>query len=136
MALYCDPEDNIWIGTYNGGLNIYNQKTKKFRHYRFNPDDTTTISSDHPWGFVRDRWGNMWVATVNYGLNLMKPGESKFYQIWKLLILHFWFHQLMSEALTHMFIDSKDRLWIGSGMGLWKWLNCNVDFSKPKPIGF
>jgi len=133
MALYCDPEDNIWIGTYNGGLNIYNQKTKKFRHYRFNADDTTTISSDHPWGFVRDRWGNMWVATVNYGLNLMKPGESKFIRYGIANSATSGFIQLMSDALTHMFIDSKDRLWIGSEWGLEMVELANVDFSKPKP---
>ena len=133
MALYCDPEDNIWIGTYNGGLNIYNQKTKNFRHYRFNADYTTTISSDHPWGFVRDRWGNMWVATVNYGLNLMKPGESKFIRYGIANSATSGFIQLMSDELTNMFIDSKDRLWIGSEGGLEMVELANVDFSKPKP---
>ena len=133
ITLFCDNDNRIWIGTYNGGLNIYDQKQQQFHHYRFNPADPNSISSDHVWGFTQDKWGNMWVATVNSGLNLMKKGSDSFirYQITDLNYRGQ--DQISCNAITYLFIDNGNRLWIATEWGLEMVMLDEIDFTQAVP---
>ncbi len=133
MALFCDNQNNIWVGTYNGGLNKFDQKTQKFQSYKFDPHDSTTISSNHPWSFAQDKNNNLWVATCNVGLNLLKPGASSFvrYTVKDPILTSP--QQITSNAITHLLIDKKNRLWIGTENGFGMVDLNNVDFNAPVP---
>jgi signal transduction histidine kinase/ligand-binding sensor domain-containing protein len=133
MALFCDHDNDIWIGTYNGGLNRFDQKTKNFYHYWHDPNDSTSLSSNHPWSFAQDKLNNIWVATVNAGLNLLKPGTTSFIRYSIQNENYFGPAQICSFALTQLFIDGNNFLWIGTEHGL-DLVDLNqVDFSLPKP---
>lgn len=41
-----DEQGVFWITTRNGGLNAYDPMEGKFTHYRHDPNDTTTLSTD------------------------------------------------------------------------------------------
>jgi ligand-binding sensor domain-containing protein/signal transduction histidine kinase len=133
ITLYCDNDNRIWIGTYNGGLNIYDQQLQQFKHYMFKPSDPNSISSNHVWGFVQDKWGNMWVATVNSGLNLMKKGTDSFVRYEIAETDYRGPDQISCNAITYLFIDNKNRLWIGTEWGLNMVELDGVDFSQAVP---
>ena len=44
-SIVIDKEQNIWIATYMGGLNCYNQKTKQFRNFKHDPEKNSLISN-------------------------------------------------------------------------------------------
>lgn len=118
IALLCDEQNSIWIGTYNGGLNRFDQKTQKFFHYWNDPNDPSSISSNHTWGFALDSSNNLWIATVDAGINLMKAGSSSFIRYKNLDGNNTTPNQLCSNAITQLFVDSKNFLWVGTEYGL------------------
>ena len=40
------PDGSLWIGTRGGGLNNFDPTTKRFTHYRHDPDDGNSLSHD------------------------------------------------------------------------------------------
>ncbi|GAF04660.1 hybrid sensor histidine kinase/response regulator transcription factor [Saccharicrinis fermentans] len=78
-SIYQDSEQDIWIGTKVGGaLSKFNRQTLSFTHYRHDPSDPFSISSDFIFCITEDRPGYLWVGT-SHGLNLFekKTGKSK-----------------------------------------------------------
>ena len=45
-----------------GGLNQYERATDTFRHYRYDPDDATSLSSDSVSVLLQDRRGTLSVG--------------------------------------------------------------------------
>jgi signal transduction histidine kinase/ligand-binding sensor domain-containing protein len=67
-ALHKDNYGNLWVGTWTGGLNLYNYKTESFR--RFIPDQKPgSISSENVFAIYEDSRNNLWIGTVGGGLN-------------------------------------------------------------------
>ncbi len=58
-----DDEENLWLGTYGGGINKFNHITEKFIHYHHNPDDTTSISSDLVRAILKTKNNSIWVGS-------------------------------------------------------------------------
>ncbi|MFA9388686.1 MAG: two-component regulator propeller domain-containing protein [Prolixibacteraceae bacterium] len=133
ISLFCDRDNNIWAGSFSGGVNKFDQKTQKFTHYWHNPNDTTSISSNHAWGFAQDKANNIWVATVDLGLNLLKPGTTKFVRYTDMGASLMNPTNLCSNAITQLFIDKNNLLWIGTEFGLDMVDLNNVDFSLQRP---
>ena len=46
-----DQAGNIWMATYNGGISMWERATDRFHHYRHEPDNPNSLSSDqtHWW---------------------------------------------------------------------------------------
>jgi PAS domain S-box-containing protein len=75
-ALMEDMDGDIWLGTIGGGLNRLDPDTGTFYHYRHDPADQKTLSSDNVRAVYQDRSGFIWVGTEQ-GLNRLnkKTGE-------------------------------------------------------------
>src|SRR5690606_5560008 len=72
-AITADKQENIYIGTYGGGLNIKrSHHTDTFETVRY-----PHISSDQIRTIFVDSKSNLWVGTRN-GLNLKRTGTNQF----------------------------------------------------------
>ena len=107
--IYQERSGFIWIGTQEG-LNRYDGKT--FTVYRHNPQDANTLSHDVIRDIIEDEQGNLWVATFK-GLNVRRSNSSVFQPV----VLKSEGQELSSIRLNKLFIDSKQRLWIGAEQG-------------------
>ncbi|MDG5798804.1 two-component regulator propeller domain-containing protein [Marinilabiliaceae bacterium ANBcel2] len=67
-ALEKDKKDNLWVGTYNGGLHRYNKKTDSFTNY-LPGEKEGDISSSNILDIKEDSTGNIWIGTMRGGLN-------------------------------------------------------------------
>ncbi len=74
-AIMQDSKQRIWVGTYGGGLNLFDFQGKKFHQIKYNPLDSNSLSSDKVWDIFEDRNGNIWVGTY-LGLNLLADEEN------------------------------------------------------------
>lgn len=74
-ALYVDGDD-LYVGTFNGGLNIMNRKTGKTVNFRKNRG-ASPISDNNVFSVCRDRQGVVWVGTI-YGLNTFDRETGRF----------------------------------------------------------
>jgi len=70
-ALYEDPDEAgevLWVGTWRGGLNRFDIRENKFKSYKYNAADPSTISSNQIRQIYETRDGALWLATSG-GLN-------------------------------------------------------------------
>lgn len=75
-ACFCFHEDKqgqVYIGTEGGGLNIFDSKTEKFKHYT----QEDGLPSNTIYGILPDPKGRLWLSTTN-GLSLFDPQKEKF----------------------------------------------------------
>ena len=78
MAITKDDLGNLWVGTYNDGLNVFNIKSfldqsQAFSVVKFRPNDNnSSITNASINTLKKDRNGYIWIGT-NAGLNFVDP---------------------------------------------------------------
>ncbi|MDX1699041.1 MAG: sigma 54-interacting transcriptional regulator, partial [Melioribacteraceae bacterium] len=105
-AIYEDNDNNFWIGTYGGGLNLFNRNTERFKNYRHNPDDSTTIAEDIIWVIYEDSKNNLWIGTDQNGLELFDRQKEIFN--------HYLNYNNTTSTILAIEEDKKGRLWLGT----------------------
>lgn len=70
-------DGKIWIGTYGGGINVFDPQTERFEIIRYEPGDTNTISNNNIWVIHKSAFGDIWVGTYGGGLNRYQPSEKR-----------------------------------------------------------
>lgn len=107
-----DHKGYIWFGTKQG-LNRYDgYKIERFTNQYGNDN---SLSGNYIYGLAEDKNGLIWISATRDGLNCYDPVKKRFTR---------YRHKendspgLLTENITRVFIDSRNRLWIGySGLG-------------------
>lgn len=102
---YQDIKGNLWVGTYFGGLDLLDVKTKTFKHITADPDGVTHLSGHNIVDINGDKDGNIWVGTDDGGLNRYNLQTRRF--------SHYFDTEVKKPDIREIFIDSKNRVWIG-----------------------
>lgn len=123
-----DSYGNIWIGTFDNGLNKLNISTGKIDHY--NTHSKYKISNDAIWTIKDDNKGNLWVGTYS-GLNKINIKTNEIEVFYNNPIKP---NSLANNVIYKIFIDSKKNLWIGTYDGLCLYHPETNDFSTFKHI--
>ena len=74
-SIFKDKQGFIWLGT-STGLKRYDGVNLK--SYRFDPLDTSSISSNEVRSIQEDKNGDLWIGTINKGINKFLRSEEKF----------------------------------------------------------
>jgi ligand-binding sensor domain-containing protein/signal transduction histidine kinase len=114
FTVFNDKEDNVWIGLWNGGLLLYNDKADIFYRYLSNTQDPFSISYNTVSNIAQDNAGIIWIATWGGGLNKYDRNKEKFkcYQ-----------NRtsdpkgLSSNYITSIFRDKDGFIWLGTWGG-------------------
>lgn len=112
-TIFSDSKNNVWIGTYDGGLvkmNGFDENgklpiTSKFK----NEGKVGQIASNIVLGVNEDKNGNIWIATSN-GLSKLKP-DNTFYNFYEK-------DGLANTYLYSILKDSVDHFWMSSNSGV------------------
>ena len=75
-AICRDHNGNLWIGTFGGGLNRYDDITARFQALRHDPATPNSLSANHILTIHEDKAGILWVGTLGGGLNKLIPVED------------------------------------------------------------
>jgi len=135
LTTHLDAQKQLWLGTYNAGLIRVNQTSASapptFTHFRNNPKDPSSLSSDFIRCILDDGSGGFWVATDGNGLNHFDPktGKSKRYP---------WGESSKassSRSLYFMVKDAFGTLWIASTTGLNRFNPATEEFRVYTPRG-
>ncbi|WP_460432765.1 hybrid sensor histidine kinase/response regulator transcription factor [Arachidicoccus ginsenosidivorans] len=76
VGLCYDSQHRLWIGTYYGGLDCY--QNGRFTHYRHHEDNPQSLSDDRVWDIIEDKNKAIWIATLGGGLQKMDPATGIF----------------------------------------------------------
>lgn len=112
-----DSDGNLWIATLNGGLEMFDWKTEKFKHYRHDPKDPSSIPHNSLHCVTIDHTGNIWVGTAGGGLAMLDKKSNRFTRY-----LHddHNVNSLLSNSINDVLEDANHDLWISTFSGLSK----------------
>jgi signal transduction histidine kinase/ligand-binding sensor domain-containing protein len=68
-----DAAGTIWIGTLGAGLNNYDSKTQKVRHYQSDKDSIGQFSGNSAWAGYASRDGILWISNMGGDLYRVDP---------------------------------------------------------------
>ncbi|HID39902.1 MAG TPA: histidine kinase [Calditrichaeota bacterium] len=118
LSILAGDDGSLWVGTWGGGLDkltfqqdALGQEVVNIAHYKHNPNDTTSISSNSASILFKDSKGRFWVGTHGAGINLFDPIENHFTNI------------SMKDGLPNNVIygileDGQGFLWLSTNNGL------------------
>ena len=75
-CLYQDSHQNIWAGTWGGGVNFLSSNTTLFKSFSYSQNSSESNLSTHIASAVcLDKQNNLWVGTDGGGINVLKAGK-------------------------------------------------------------
>ncbi len=109
-TLFADNENNIWIGTAWGGINMLKGKTAKFLLFKHNPYQKNSLPNSPVTAIYNDQGHTLYIATMGtdkVGLCTMdiNTGKTTEHPLDKLL---------PNYVYQAVLIDSDKNLWIGT----------------------
>lgn len=105
-----DDHHNLWVGTWGGGLFVYNRQLDHFQSIRHRANQSTSLVSNYVYALHKDRQGRMWVGT-DQGLDLWNPDQRTF--------THYRNQpndsaSLSNNRVTSIAQDHEGKLWLGT----------------------
>lgn len=68
QALYVDRDDQVWVGTEDGGLAVLDGARRGFRSWRMRAGDPASLPADDVWAIAQAPDGAIWVGGYAAGL--------------------------------------------------------------------
>ena len=129
--LYEDKSGIIWIGTFNAGLNRFDQSNKSIKRIQQDFNNPDGLSHNNINCITEDKSGNIWIGTDN-GLNklILDDPDNNAFKFKK------YFHEagnnksLTNSSVLSLFADRDGNLWIGTSDGLNRISKKNIDTDK------
>ncbi|TQV89554.1 hybrid sensor histidine kinase/response regulator transcription factor [Aliikangiella coralliicola] len=111
LALLVDSRNRLWVGTQKGGLNLFDQASKSFTHFKHDPDDVNTIGSNFVSSISESESGLIWIGTVSGGLNSLDVENN--------LVSRYEAQDgLISNNVMAVLNDDHHNVWVSSDSGL------------------
>lgn len=112
-SLYVDRLGTLWIGTADIGLNKFDRKRYRFKHYTVVPNETGVLKNPTVRAIFQDSRELLWIGTHG-GLTCLDRDTGTF--------AHFQSSEKDVNSLSHnvvrsIYEDRKGRLWVGTHDG-------------------
>lgn len=109
-SIFEDSFNNIWVGTYGGGLNFISHQAPYFSQLCYTPGEKNSLTNKTAWGIAADEKGRIWVGTDGGGINVFdKDILVESYNKTN--------SALTDDAILSAFRDSKGNIWFGTFKG-------------------
>ncbi len=77
-AVLEDSQGQLWVGTFGGGLHIFDRNSETMVSYNYNSFNARSLSSDQVSSLYEDRSGALWIGTWTSGANMIHPALDRF----------------------------------------------------------
>lgn len=116
-SFYIDRSDNLWIGTYGGGIRIALPSDRLFIFNRNDPEDPGSITGGPIRSIIPDGKGGLWVASLNSGLNQFVFGtDGNLRKARNIIDLPGLVPTLNGIGLIQVVRDDDDQLWLATNL--------------------
>jgi len=109
-AILQDQNDQLWVGTYGGGLCLLDPENGSCISYVHDPDDPNTISDNIVFSIFEDPQGRFWIGTNN-GLNMFYPATGSFRRFGV-------GEGLANEVIYGILPDDNNCIWLSTNLGI------------------
>jgi ligand-binding sensor domain-containing protein/signal transduction histidine kinase/CheY-like chemotaxis protein/AraC-like DNA-binding protein len=132
-TIFRDQADQMWIGTYGGGVAIFSDNRKVLSYQQKTLGEPNSLSSNHIMAFYEDKQSNMWIGSDGGGLNYFATARQRFH--------HQRHDSDNKSSLSHSFVraitqDSDNYLWVATRKGVNRSLTPFNVLNDDKPINF
>jgi signal transduction histidine kinase/streptogramin lyase len=118
-TVYEAQSGDLWIGTYEFGLERFNPSTEWFTHYQNEPSDPNSLSSNFVMSIYEDRSGVLWIGNgIGGGINKLSADIERFGHYKNIPGVPY---SLSGNLVTSISSDQDGVIWIGTGNGLDRW---------------
>ena len=125
--IYPDSKGQMWIGSANSGISVYNPKTSKFKTIIHDPENPESLSENNIGSIYRDKSGLMWVGSR--GLSIYKDFQLQFNQNEGFNTENKYTDQISN--ISSIAQDNYGNLWLGTtGHGVFKLGNDNHEHAE------
>ena len=69
-SMFCDKENNLWVGTFRGGINLYSKRNDWFKSLT---TGNSNLKHKFVTSFFRSSGGKLYIGTDGGGLNVYDP---------------------------------------------------------------
>lgn len=107
-------ENQLWIGTRLGGLNLFNKTSGEFQIYKNSKDNLSSLSNNDILSLHIDSQNKLWVGT-SFGLNELVEIKSNGQAVFKSYTTK---EGLANNTIHGIVSDNKSNLWISTNFGL------------------
>lgn len=109
-ALHLDESGILWVGTYSGGISVYDKNLVVFDWHQNIKENVSSLSGNNVSCFAEGTDGNVWLGTVGDGLNLWNRKTNSFQRFYADPDKNF----LSGNTIFSLHAGRKSgRLWIG-----------------------
>ncbi|HLW06191.1 MAG TPA: two-component regulator propeller domain-containing protein [Marinilabiliaceae bacterium] len=114
-VFYEDSKDNFWVGSHEGGLNLFDRNTQEFIHYRNDPNDPNSLSANIVLSIAEDHSGQLWVGTGQFqgGLERIVLREPAFDHLLPSAANRY----ISDNIVRSVYEDESLRIWLGTKAG-------------------
>ena len=113
-AIINDDQGTIWIGTYFGGIDLYNPRYSVYSFYGAYSNTPNSLSNPVVGRIISEKSGNLWIGTDGGGLNYYDRNTNLFHSYQSIENRN----SISSNTIKSLWLDEKrGNLWIGTHMG-------------------
>lgn len=107
-CIYQDSFNNVWAGSWGGGINFIRHEPPLFNIYRYSPFPSTgnSLTNKIASSVCIDKAGNLWIGTDGGGINVFNNGK-------RTAVYNSENGSLSGNTVQAAFCDSKGGLWFG-----------------------
>ncbi|KAA3610336.1 MAG: hypothetical protein D8M58_06045 [Calditrichaeota bacterium] len=119
-SLLIDNRGWLWVGTITHGLNLFDLNSKVYNSFKFDANDSSSISSNYVVSINEDREGNIWVGTYR-GLNklvLLSPSSGQPQVSFQRKFITTEGTLEITDKVFTVYEDLENNCWIGTNGGL------------------
>lgn len=115
-CIFKDSKNNIWAGSWNNGLFVLRNGSKKF--INFSVENTNgDLASNTILSITEDKEGIIWIGTFYKGLHSYNPKTNK---ITRYTSAVFEEKDIVNCDIRKILIDDSQNIWVGATHGLFK----------------
>ncbi len=109
-----DAQGTLWVGTYFGGIDLFNPKFSIFNYYGAYNNTPNSLSSPVVGRIIQEKSGNLWIGTDGGGINYYDREKH----IFRSYMASNGKNSLSTNNIKSLWLDeNRENLWIGTHMG-------------------
>jgi len=122
-----DSRGNLWIGTWGGGLNLFNPENENFIQYMNDDGQPGSLTSNNVFSILEDNKGNLWIGTVREGLFIFDYTNNRFKDFTSKLLNS---GTPPNASINQIYQTSDGKLWISnySALNLFNYTNSTFTY--------
>ncbi|NPD71779.1 two-component regulator propeller domain-containing protein [Oceanispirochaeta sp. M1] len=110
-CIFEDSQNQIWVGTWDGGLNLYMKDLDEFKSFVRSPGKSGSLSDTSVNVIFEDQMNRLWIGTAGGGVNIFYPDDIFFRTISTR-------EGLSGDNIYGILDDEEGNIWLSTDNGL------------------